>query len=184
MAVAFDASIRKPLLTLVPAWIHPNHLSIIRALMAFPVIILRRRPFWSVSLLILSSVLDILDGPLARVRKQSSQLGAWLDAYSDKIFVLSTLYFACEDRVTIFVKLTITALEVILAGMRPLKRWLGAKADSNRWGALKTWSQSFAIAFVLTTNELLQTLSVYVFYLAISFACLSLFFHVRDIWKR
>jgi hypothetical protein len=76
MAEFFDEAAKKPLLTYVPRWIHPNYLSVLRALLAVPVVLLKDIPALSISLLVLSSIFDLLDGPLARVRSQKSNLGA------------------------------------------------------------------------------------------------------------
>jgi hypothetical protein len=45
---------------------------------------------------------------------------------------------------------------------------------------VKTWSQSFALAFVLTQNDVLLKGSLLAFFVAIAAACLSLAFHIRD----
>ena len=180
MAEFFDEAAKKPLLAYVPRWIHPNYLSVLRALLAIPVVIAKDVPVVAISLLILSSLFDLLDGPLARVRGQKSNLGAWLDSTADKVFVLLVLYLACVERVPGVLVVVMTALEVSLVGVRIIKERRKVKTDSNQFGAVKTWSQSFALAFVLTQNDVLLKGSLLAFFVAIAAACLSLAFHIRD----
>lgn len=172
------------MLAYVPAWIRPNHVTILRAALLAPLIVFRSRPAVAVGLMVLSSLCDILDGPLARVRGQSSQFGAFLDTMSDKVFVLGALFLACGDRVPLVIRVAITVLEALLVAARPIKRRLGARMDANAWGAAKTWAQSIGIACILTQNPALRALSPYVFGAAIFLALLSLFFHARDIRNR
>ena len=96
--VEFDKAVRRPLLEFVPAWVHPNHFTILRALLLFPLILARNIPWLAVSIVLLSSVCDLFDGPLARVRGQTSETGASLDAFSDKFFLLGALFFAGVGR--------------------------------------------------------------------------------------
>lgn len=184
MAKGFDQHVARPIVSYIPRWIHPNHLSSIRALFVVPVIYWRDRPWLAVSLLIISSVFDLFDGPLARLRGQQSQLGAVLDATSDKIFVLGTLLFACGDRVSISIRIAVVTIDVLLTLIRPIKHRLHATTSSNPWGKLKMWTQSFALAFVLTRNPLLAALAPWTFYAAIACALLSLRGHIRDLRTR
>ena len=180
MAEFFDQTMKRPMLGYIPSWIHPNHLTIARALLAVPVILLKDKPALAVSLLILSSVLDILDGPLARIRNQRSQFGAWLDSMADKAFVLTVLFLACWDTVPLAISLPIAGFELVLIIIRIIKERYEVKADSNAFGAIKTWSQSVGLAFVLTQNDFLSRLSPAAFIFALIAASLSLAYHIRD----
>lgn len=180
MAEFFDEAAKKPLLLYVPAWIHPNYLSVLRALLAAPVIVFHDKPTIAIPFLVLSSILDLLDGPLARVRGQKSKLGAWLDAMADKVFVLSIMYLGLFHQIPLPITVTVTGLEAPLIVVRVVKERRNVKTDSNQFGAIKTWSQSFALAFILTQNTVLGMLSTPVFILAIAAATLSFVFHLRD----
>ncbi|MBI4139291.1 CDP-alcohol phosphatidyltransferase family protein [Candidatus Uhrbacteria bacterium] len=164
-----------------PTWIHPNHLSILRAACILPLIWAKDRPALAVSIAIFSALCDMLDGPLSRIRGQVSQTGAVLDATSDKIFVLGALVFVVWERVPFPISAAIIALDLVLTAMRPIKRWRGARSDANQWGAIKVWAQSFGLCFVLTGNPTLTFLAVPTFILAIALAVLSLVGHLRDI---
>jgi CDP-diacylglycerol--glycerol-3-phosphate 3-phosphatidyltransferase len=184
MAEFFDEAAKKPLLAVVPTWIHPNYLSVTRALLAVPVILLKDKPALAVSFLVLSSICDLLDGPLARVRGQKSAFGAWLDTMSDKVFVLSVMYLACFDRIPVVIVAAVTTLEASLVVVRIIKERFNVKTDSNQFGAAKTWLQSFSLAFILSGNPFLYSLSSTAFGVATSAACFSLLFHLRDFSRR
>jgi len=184
MAKLFDHIMHRPLRA-VPSVITPNHLTVTRAVLVLPVIVFARLGYgWlAVATLILSSVFDILDGSLARARGQAGGIGATLDPVADKVFILGVLFFACGEEVTLRTKLTVLCLEIALTGIRPIKVRFGLAADANPVGALKTWTQSFAIAFVLTRHPFFLSLAPITFIGAISLAALSLAWHVSDIFR-
>lgn len=179
MAGFFDR-VTHPIVNRMPGWVHPNHLSVARALFVVPIIIWRDRPLVAVSLLIASSIFDILDGPLARKRELTSQFGATLDATMDKIFILGALWLACGSLVWLPYRIAITGLDLILTVMRPIKWYLKVSTSSNRWGAAKTWTQSIGIGLVLTQQPPLLLASIFVFAIAIVWATLSLLGHLMD----
>jgi CDP-diacylglycerol--glycerol-3-phosphate 3-phosphatidyltransferase len=184
MAKLFDRIMHRPLRA-VPSVITPNHLTVTRAVLVLPVIAFARLGYgWiAVAMLILSSTFDILDGPLARVRGQAGGIGATLDPVADKVFVLGALFFACGEEVPLRTKLIVLSLEIALTCARPIKAKFGLAADANQVGALKTWVQSFAIAFVLTRHPFFLSLAPIAFIAAISLAVLSLAWHVSDILR-
>lgn len=184
MAQFFDKAISRPLLLLVPAWVHPNHLSVLRAALLWPLIEVQHQPRLAVGVIIASSICDLLDGSLARIRNQTSRFGEILDAASDKIFVLGALIFTCWELVPASIIWSILLLDLMLIAGRPIKSRLGVTSKSNAWGALKVWTQTIAIGLVLLREQTLVAFANVVFFLAIIFAFCSLVGHVRDILRR
>lgn len=182
MEAVSDPKEQKTLLAWIPRWIHPNHLSFARILLIFPLIWFKDEWLPAISILCLSSIFDILDGRLARFRKETSQIGAMLDATGDKIFILTALFFACDDHVPDVLRWTILILDLLLTALRPLKRMLDVKADSNWVGAAKTWTQSIGIGFVLTHTPTGVLISTGVFCIAILLALGSFLRHLWDIF--
>ena len=181
MAVFFDVFVT-PVTRRIPSWIHPNDLTMMRERLVIPLIGFAHVPIVAISILILSSICDLFDGPLARYRNQVTEAGAFRDAMADKIFILGALFFACGDRVSWSMRLLILGLDGTLMLMRPLKRWRGATARANRGGGIKIWIQSIAVGCVLTKNVFLVNLAPLVFSLAVFFAVLSLLGHLRDLF--
>lgn len=180
MAEFFDEAVRKPLLAHVPSWIHPNHLTVARAAFLVPLVLVRNSPFWAISVVTLSSLCDLLDGPLARNRGQVSQDGATLDATCDKVFNLGAILFACWGLIPYGIAIAVIALDLVLAGIRPVKRRRGIKTDANAYGGAKVWLQSLGIGFALYRAAWSDMLVVPLFGLAIVAAVLSLAGHIRD----
>src|ERR1051325_1034491 len=71
----------------------PNLLTLLRLIfIPFAVIaVLDSRYFWALALFILAGISDALDGLLARLLKQKTLLGQYLDPIADKL-LLSTLF--------------------------------------------------------------------------------------------
>ncbi len=72
----------------------PNVLSVLR-LLGVPLflwlLLIERADGWAFALLVASGVTDFLDGKLARLLEQSSRLGALLDPFVDRLFLVTTL---------------------------------------------------------------------------------------------
>jgi phosphatidylglycerophosphate synthase len=167
----------------IPAFIRPNHLTHARWVLTIPVAVFANLdyPWLAVATLILSSLCDILDGHLARQRGITTEDGAHLDAFADKVFVLVTLWSACRHDVGLPIAITVTSLEAILTLIRALKDRLRITGKSKAWGKTKTWAQSFALAFALTRHPIFLPLVFWTFLLAIACAAMSIVDHVQDI---
>ncbi len=72
----------------------PNALSVLR-LLGVPLflwlLLIERADGWAFALLVASGVTDFLDGKLARLLDQSSRLGALLDPFVDRLYLVTTL---------------------------------------------------------------------------------------------
>lgn len=184
MALFFDDAVRRPLLAYVPRWIKPNHLSLLRIALVAPFIAWRHAPTVALSLLVVSGLLDLLDGPLARVRGEESQLGAFLDSLADKVFVFSALIFACAAVFPLWMIVALAAVECGLVLVRPIKRLLGLRIDANNWSKIKLWLEMISIGCALTGNGWLVTPARGLLGLAVWYALLALGSHVRDLFRR
>jgi CDP-diacylglycerol--glycerol-3-phosphate 3-phosphatidyltransferase len=178
------ASATRPDFWWVPNWVTPNHLTILRALLVVPVILIAQpHPWTAVLILIASSACDYYDGKLARARGQNSKLGDVLDPIADKIFVLGTMWWACRAGIHPCFLYLITGIEASLLLLRPIELLLKVKASANLWGKIKTWVESFALAFVLTQTPFFLRLAPFVFAAATGFGVASLCCHLRDTYR-
>lgn len=167
----------------IPASIHPHHLTHARWIMTGPTVVLAYLGWhWSaVASLIASSACDILDGHLARRRELTTEDGAHLDAFADKFFVLVTLWVSCRHQVGLPVTITVTILEITISVIRGIKDRRKITGKSRAWGKVKTWVQSFALAFALSRNPFFALLVPWTFLAAIVCAVQSLRGHFYDI---
>ncbi|MFF0543721.1 CDP-alcohol phosphatidyltransferase family protein [Nocardia thailandica] len=71
---------------------------------------------WAFTLLILSGLTDFLDGKLARLLDQSSRLGALLDPFVDRLYMVTTLLaFVLRDIIPWWVAVLLIGRDALLA---------------------------------------------------------------------
>lgn len=81
-----DSALKPALDLLIPEWVNPNHITVLRVILVSSAIILYlmnialAAQIW---LLTAAALTDFVDGPLARLRGQCSRKGAYLDQVSD-----------------------------------------------------------------------------------------------------
>ncbi|MEV0354516.1 CDP-alcohol phosphatidyltransferase family protein [Nocardia sp. NPDC050697] len=104
----------------------PNVLSVLR-LVGVPVflwlLLVEQADGWAFALLIASGVTDFLDGKLARLLDQSSKLGALLDPFVDRLFLVTTLAaFVLRDLLPLWVALLLVGRDLVLTATLPIYR--------------------------------------------------------------
>ena len=78
-------------LNLIPKKVRPNHITICRFVLT-PIVIflfLRHHYFWGGLTFLIAALTDLLDGMVARQRRQITNLGKILDPLADKLLILS-----------------------------------------------------------------------------------------------
>ena len=103
--------------------------------------------FW---LFIIAAVGDWLDGYIARTRKLVSTFGKFMDALTDKIFVIGIMIaFVALDIVSIYWVLIVLCREFLVSGMRMMAAAKGVIVAAERGGKTKTLTQLIAVGFLL-----------------------------------
>ena len=141
----------------------PNMLTYARIL-AVPVIVLcfylelRPRPTdtarWvAFGLFAAASVTDYFDGYLARMWKQTSNIGRMLDPIADQLLVSAVLLLLAWDRTidkwSLWAAIIILLREVLVSGLREYLAELKVSVPVTRLAKWKTTIQMFAIGFLL-----------------------------------
>ncbi|MFB3855042.1 MAG: CDP-alcohol phosphatidyltransferase family protein [Vicinamibacterales bacterium] len=69
-----------------------NQLTLLRMLLIplFVILVVYGRPGWALIVFMLAGVTDGLDGLIARMARQKTNLGAWLDPMADKLLLVTT----------------------------------------------------------------------------------------------
>jgi cardiolipin synthase len=69
-----------------------NQLTILRVLLipAFAILLTYDFPGWALLVFVVAGITDLLDGLIARWRRQDTTLGAWLDPMADKLLLVTT----------------------------------------------------------------------------------------------
>ncbi len=141
----------------------PNMLTYARIL-AVPLIVLcfylegRVRPtdWWrwaAVSIFILASITDYLDGYIARIWKQTSNIGKMLDPIADKLLVSAALLLLAFDRTidkwSLWAAIIILCREILVSGLREYLAALKVSVPVTQLAKWKTAMQLVAVGFLL-----------------------------------
>jgi CDP-diacylglycerol--glycerol-3-phosphate 3-phosphatidyltransferase len=105
--------------------------------------------FW---LFIAAAIGDWLDGYLARKRNIVSNFGKFMDALTDKVFVLGIMVtFVEQYNSKLFLVMVLLTLcrEFMISGMRMIAATKGVVVSAERGGKTKTVMQLIAVGFLL-----------------------------------
>ena len=106
------------------------------------------------ALFVVASFTDFLDGLLARMYKEESQLGELLDPIADKIIVAAALILLVMDgtikNYEVIAAIIILAREILVSGLREFLAKGRIKLPVSNLAKLKTFLQMFSISILLT----------------------------------
>ena len=105
-------------------------------------------------LFIIASFTDFLDGLLARMFKEESQLGELLDPIADKIIVAAALILLVMNgtikNYEVIAAIIILTREILVSGLREFLAQGKIKLPVSNLAKLKTFLQMFSISILLT----------------------------------
>ena len=109
---------------------------------------------WSaLALFVIASITDYLDGYLARIWNQTSNIGRMLDPIADKLLVASVLLLMAADGTiagwSLWAAITILCREILVSGLREYLAALKVAVPVTRIAKWKTTLQMVSIAFLL-----------------------------------
>ena len=106
------------------------------------------------ALFVVASFTDFLDGLLARMYKEESQLGELLDPIADKIIVAAALILLVMNgtikNYEVIAAIIILTREVLISGLREFLAKGKIKLPVSNLAKLKTFLQMFSISILLT----------------------------------
>jgi cardiolipin synthase len=106
--------------------------------------------FW---LFAVASVTDFLDGYLARIWKQTSNIGRMLDPIADKLLVSSVLLLVAADGTiagwSLWAAIIILCREILVSGLREYLAALKVSVPVTQIAKWKTTAQMVAIGFLI-----------------------------------
>ncbi|HHT90298.1 MAG: CDP-diacylglycerol--glycerol-3-phosphate 3-phosphatidyltransferase [Bacillota bacterium] len=95
---------------------------------------------------LVASLTDLVDGHLARSRKEITRFGQLIDPIADKLLITAALLALIQlGEVSTWAALIILAREFSVSGLRMLASVDGQVIAASRWGKLKTITQIVAI---------------------------------------
>jgi cardiolipin synthase len=105
------------------------------------------------TIFIVASVTDFLDGYLARLWKQSSNIGRMLDPIADKLLVSAVLLLLAADGTiagwSLWAAIIILCREILVSGLREYLAALKVSVPVTQLAKWKTTLQLIAIGFLL-----------------------------------
>ena len=106
------------------------------------------------ALFVIASFTDFLDGLLARMYKEESQLGELLDPIADKIIVAAALILLVMNGIIknyeVIAAIIILTREILVSGLREFLAKGRIKLPVSNLAKLKTFLQMFSISILLT----------------------------------
>jgi len=107
----------------------------------------------ALGLFVIASITDYLDGYLARIWNQTSNIGRMLDPIADKLLIASVLLLVAADGTiagwSIWAAIIILCREILVSGLREYLAALKVSVPVTQIAKWKTAAQMFAIAFLL-----------------------------------
>jgi CDP-diacylglycerol--glycerol-3-phosphate 3-phosphatidyltransferase len=177
----------------IPGFITPNLLTVLRAILSLPVILLliNKKYEGAVVIFVLAYLSDLLDGPLARIKNKVSLFGKLADPLADKILFLPVLIIIGPQFLPVYLILIIFILDVILIFLALLSVVLAKllkinfKIGANIFGKIKFALQTAGAALLLLNllNHSCPILTNIIFWLAAWFALLSIAGHLFSLKK-
>lgn len=136
----------------------PNLLTFIRILSIPFIVWILRHPippsekhlFWGAFIFGLSFLTDQLDGIIARVTNQITQLGKIMDPMADKILVVTSLMLLIHMHfLPVWIAIVLSCRELVVNALRALAQSEGIALHPNWVGKTKAYFEGFGIAFVM-----------------------------------
>lgn len=131
----------------------PNKLSIARIFLVpvlVTVLLTRYSNPLALSIFLLASLTDWLDGYIARKSKQTTTLGKLLDPMADKLLVCSALISLVEMGLApAWIVVVIVSREIAITGIRSVAASQGVVIAASKMGKYKTVSEILAISFLI-----------------------------------
>lgn len=104
----------------------------------------------AVSIFILASLTDFLDGKIARKYNLVTNFGKIMDPFADKLLVLTSLiYLAIAHIIPGWIVIIIIGRELLITSLRVLAAGEGTIVAARKLGKYKTASQMFSIIFLI-----------------------------------
>jgi CDP-diacylglycerol---glycerol-3-phosphate 3-phosphatidyltransferase len=103
----------------------------------------------------LASLTDLLDGWLARRRREVTMMGQWLDPLADKLLITGALISLVQlDRIPAWIAAVIIGRELAVTGLRSVAHSRGVSMPASSLGKLKMVAQVTAILGLILAPRL------------------------------
>lgn len=172
----------------------PNSLTLARIFLV-PIVVavlltleIRIWAFWGASLFLAAALTDLLDGYLARRRKQVTTLGRLLDPIADKLLVSSALVALVELQIAqAWMVAIIIGREFVVSGLRSIAAHEGFSIDVSPLGKGKMVAQVAAVVGLILGSKYgswVQATANILLWAVVVFALVSMVQYFREFWSK
>jgi CDP-diacylglycerol--glycerol-3-phosphate 3-phosphatidyltransferase len=172
----------------------PNTLTLARIFLV-PIIVavlltveIRIWAFWGASLFLAAALTDLLDGYLARRRKQVTTLGRLLDPIADKLLITSALIAMVQLQIApAWMVAIIVGREFAVSGLRSIAAHEGFSVDVSTLGKGKMVTQVAAVVGLILGRKYggwVETTATVLLWAVVVFALVSMVQYFREFWSK
>ncbi len=172
----------------------PNTLTVVRIFLVPIVVVvlltveIRTWAFWGASLFLAAALTDLLDGYLARRRKQVTTLGRLLDPIADKLLISSALISLVQLHIApAWMVVIIIAREFAVSGLRSIAAHEGFSIDVSTLGKGKMVTQVAAVVGLILGRKYggwVQDTATLLLWAVVFFALISMVQYFREFWSK
>jgi CDP-diacylglycerol---glycerol-3-phosphate 3-phosphatidyltransferase len=149
---------------------------------------IRNWAFWGASLFLAAALTDLLDGYLARRRKQVTTLGRLLDPIADKLLISSALISLVQLRmVHAWMVVIIIGREFAVSGLRSIAAHEGFSIEVSTLGKGKMVTQVAAVVGIILGYKYggwVQATATVLLWAVVFFALVSMIEYFREFWAK
>lgn len=147
-----DEFMKNTFLRIIPSWIRPNQLTVLRILMTPFVIylLISEQYLWGLVLFFIAMITDAMDGALARTGNMITEFGKIMDPFADKLLMVPValiMIMKFSDPVLVYI---IIFTEVVLMTGGLYRKFVKKRpVQSETVGKLKVIFQSFGLGVLI-----------------------------------
>lgn len=149
-----DKILGATLVRLIPGFVHPNHVTMLRFVL-IPIVtwlIWSGSWNWALSLFLFAAFTDALDGTLARLRKQITMWGTVADPVADKLLIGFAAVILVARELSPLLAAVIVSMELLIVVGATYRGRLGIHTSANGWGKAKMLLQVIGLACLLLAS--------------------------------
>ncbi|MDD6491852.1 MAG: CDP-diacylglycerol--glycerol-3-phosphate 3-phosphatidyltransferase [Firmicutes bacterium] len=129
----------------------------------------------ALSIFIVASLTDLLDGKIARKYNLVTNFGKFMDPLADKLLVCSALICLIElNKIPAWMVIIIIAREFIISGFRLVASDNGVVIAASYWGKFKTTFQMVAVCLLIADIQAINVVTQIVLWIAVILTVVSL----------
>ena len=162
----------------------PNKLTVVRMIMIVPFVIFMLNAgiagdaskWIAVSIFIVASLTDLLDGKIARKYNLVTNFGKFMDPLADKLLVCSAMICLVEmGKLPAWIVIIIISREFIISGFRLVASDNGIVIAASYWGKFKTTFQMLMVIFlIIDLGGVFATVETILIYVSLALTIISL----------